>query len=217
MSDHDHYGEYAEEQHRHYDLEREDETAQRDIRRLQEDVRELRSLLDDALDRIRGLEHLRPTCTRCLDATATQQTASGPACAECAGDLPEPEAATTVYGPHCSHDECSWITCDGTGLVEFHCRKPGCPYCGAPLITEPEHWAGDPARVAAMTPDEQARVGAHLDRYPLIRRGPGDSDERLHQPDEPESDESYDDYDPGPECDDEGGMSEYRYVLPEDS
>ncbi len=23
-------------------------------------------------------------------------------------------------------------------------------------------------------------------------------------------------YDPGPECDDEGGMSEYRYLLPED-
>ena len=112
MSDHDHYGEYAEERHRHYDLEREDETAQRDIRRLQEDVRELRSLLDDALDSIRVLERLRPTCTVCHDATATQQTVSGPACAECVGD--------------------------------------------------------------------------------------------------PES------YDPGPEVDDEGGMSEYRYVLPED-
>jgi predicted nucleic acid-binding Zn-ribbon protein len=30
--------------------------------------------------------------------------------------------------------------------------------------------------------------------------------------DEPEPD----DYDPGPEVDDEGGMSEYRYTLPED-
>ena len=30
--------------------------------------------------------------------------------------------------------------------------------------------------------------------------------------DEPEPD----DFDPGPEVDDEGGMSEYRYILPED-
>jgi hypothetical protein len=30
--------------------------------------------------------------------------------------------------------------------------------------------------------------------------------------DEPEPEE----HDPGPEVDDEGGMSEYRYILPED-
>ena len=46
---------------------------------MQEDLR-------DALERIRGLEPLRPTCTVCQDATATQQTASGPACAECVGE-----------------------------------------------------------------------------------------------------------------------------------
>ena len=69
MADHDHYGEYAEERHRHYDLERDDEAAQRDIRRLQDDVRELRTLLDNALDGIRGLDRLRPTCTVCRDAT----------------------------------------------------------------------------------------------------------------------------------------------------
>ena len=62
MSDNDHWhyaGDIhggAEEHHRHYDLERDDETAQRDIRGLQEDVRELRSLLDNALDRIGELE-----------------------------------------------------------------------------------------------------------------------------------------------------------------
>jgi hypothetical protein len=34
--------------------------------------------------------------------------------------------------------------------------------------------------------------------------------------DEPEEEPPVAEYDPGPECDDEGGMSEYRYVLPED-
>jgi hypothetical protein len=33
-----------------------------------------------------------------------------------------------------------------------------------------------------------------------------------YEPEEPEPE----DYDPGPEADDEGGMSEYRYVQPED-
>ena len=133
MSDHDHYGEYAEDRHRHYDLEREDETAQRDIRGLREDVREMRSQLDDALERIRNLERLRPTCTVCHDATATQQTASGPACADCVGDPDEPT--------------------------------------NREIEPEPDGWYDGP---------------------------------------DPE------DHDPGPEAGDEGGMSEYRYVLPED-
>ena len=66
MSDNDHWhyaGDIhggAEQHHRHYDLERDDETAQQDIRRLQEDVRELRSLLDNALDRIGDLENSTP-------------------------------------------------------------------------------------------------------------------------------------------------------------
>jgi chromosome segregation ATPase len=53
---HDHHGDYAAERHRHYDLERDGETAQREIRGLRDDLRELRSQLDDALARIRQLE-----------------------------------------------------------------------------------------------------------------------------------------------------------------
>jgi hypothetical protein len=123
-----------------------------------------------------------------------------------------------VYGPHCSHDECSWITCDDSGLVEFPCHKPGCPHCGAPPVTDPEHWAGDLARVAAMTPGDQARVTAYLARYPMVRRGPDDSDVRLslvddsEEDDEPWPDPDPDGFDPGPEVDDEGGMSEYRHA-----
>ncbi len=33
---------------------------------------------------------------------------------------------------------------------------------------------------------------------------------------ETEPDPDFGEYDPGPEADDEGGMSEYRYILPED-
>ena len=105
MADHDHYGEYAEERHRHYDLERDDETAQRDIRRLREDVRELRAELDSVLGRIRDLDRLRPTCTVCRGATATQQTASDPACADCAGDPDDPaEPEAEVFWPGMNAD-----------------------------------------------------------------------------------------------------------------
>jgi len=64
-----------------------DDTPWRAIRALREDVRELRGQLGVAHDRIRALERLRPTCVRCLDATATRRTASGPACDDCAGDV----------------------------------------------------------------------------------------------------------------------------------
>jgi hypothetical protein len=70
-NDHDHhseyaeaghspFGEYAEERHWHHDLERSDNTAQQEIRGLREDVRDLRSQLDDALERIGALEKQTP-------------------------------------------------------------------------------------------------------------------------------------------------------------
>src|ERR1700729_260486 len=88
-------------------------------------------------------------------------------------------AAPTVYGPHCSHDDCPFVgPCDETGLIEFCCRFPGCPECGG-LRNGPEDWGSDPARFAAMTPDVQDRVRAYWARYPLVRRGPDDAAERL--------------------------------------
>ena len=88
----------------------------------------------------------------------------------------------TVYGPHCPHEECSWVTCDLTGLVEFCCRVPGCPHCGAPPPAAPEQWASDLARVAALPAAGQARVAAYLDTYPMVRRGPDDRAGRLEAP-----------------------------------
>src|SRR5690349_6214214 len=35
-------------------------------------------------------------------------------------------------------------------------------------------------------------------------------------PNGPDDEPAPDDYDPGPECDDEGGMTEYCYLLPDD-
>jgi hypothetical protein len=51
-------------------------------------ARELRGQLAGALAQIRVLDRLRPTCVICLDAAADRQTSRGPACSDCAGDLP---------------------------------------------------------------------------------------------------------------------------------
>lgn len=39
--------------------------------------------------------------------------------------------ATVIFGPHCPHDECSWVECDHSGLVEHPCQNQvECPSCG---------------------------------------------------------------------------------------
>jgi hypothetical protein len=94
---HDHDTDYAEKYHRHHDLEREDESLKALLDQWQADLRELRSELEEALGRIRDLERLRPTCVICMDATATQQTVRGPACSDCVGEPPEPETDHHPY------------------------------------------------------------------------------------------------------------------------
>ncbi len=87
--DHDHHYDYAEKHHRHYDDESTARGLREDLGRAEERIRELEDGLRDALDRIRDLERLRPTCVVCLDATATQQTVRGPACPDCVGEPDE--------------------------------------------------------------------------------------------------------------------------------
>jgi hypothetical protein len=67
------------------------------------DLAQLRCQLADALNRIQSLEdnqrgmlafirvldRLRPTCVLCHDETADRQTARGPACSDCVGDVPD--------------------------------------------------------------------------------------------------------------------------------
>ena len=105
MADHDHDGDNAGERHRHYGLERDDETAQRDIRRLQQDVRELRALIEDAVlklaARVGELETQTPQAQRL-------QHEAGLA----AADLAE-----SGYDRHRSDCECPYCTADEPELT----------------------------------------------------------------------------------------------------
>ena len=101
---HSHFGEYAEERHWHHDLEHADETAQQEIRGLREDVRDLRSQLDDALERIGALEK------QTLQAGQLQYEAD-----LAAADLADSGYRDDEYGPP--------VDADRHGLG---CQ---CPYC----------------------------------------------------------------------------------------
>jgi hypothetical protein len=58
---HDHGLDYAERHHRHHDLEREDERLKALLGQYEADLRELREALAGALDRIRALEAAEPS------------------------------------------------------------------------------------------------------------------------------------------------------------
>lgn len=52
-------------------------------------IQALENDLRGALAFIRVLDRLRPTCVICHDGTADRMTVHGPACSDCAGDLPD--------------------------------------------------------------------------------------------------------------------------------
>ena len=85
---HDHDGDYAEEHHRHDDDESAVRGLREDLGAAEERIGVLEDDLRGALAFIRVLDRLRPTCVICRDATADRQTVRGPACTDCAGDLP---------------------------------------------------------------------------------------------------------------------------------
>jgi hypothetical protein len=73
-------------------------------------------------------------------------------------------------GPHCQHDDgCATDVCQD-GYAWFACRTPGCPICGAPPTSTPEHWAGNVVAHAVMNPADLARAETHLKTFPLLRR-----------------------------------------------
>jgi hypothetical protein len=92
---HDHDLDYAEKHHRHYDDESTARGLREDLGRaesrigdLEGEIADLRRQLGAVLEQIRVLDRLRPSCVICHDAAADRQTASGPACTDCVGDLP---------------------------------------------------------------------------------------------------------------------------------
>ena len=85
----------------------------------------------------------------------------------------------------------------------------GCPHSGCPH---------EMAMIARAIGHGLLALAAAVVDGPAVMR-PEDRNEWDHatgrlerEEDEPEPEP----YDPGPECDDEGGMSEYRHILPED-
>ena len=60
---------------------------------------ELRGQLAGVLAEISVLDRLRPTCVICRDAAADRQTARGPACTDCVGDLPDDNAGADPDRP----------------------------------------------------------------------------------------------------------------------
>jgi hypothetical protein len=104
---HDHDLDYAEKHHRHHGNESVARGLREDLSRAEERVRELKDAArrwrQEAEERIRALEgdlrgalafirvldRLRPTCVLCHDQAADRQTVQGPACTDCAGDLPD--------------------------------------------------------------------------------------------------------------------------------
>ena len=123
----------------------------------------------------------------------------------------------------------SCVICCDAAADRQTVRGPACTDCvgdlpdDSPDPDRPETWAFGEAPVQPLRPDEaggyvcpETSDGQHCGDWheggkcgACGQTGP-DPDE--DQADEPEPAP----YDPGPEIDDEGGMSEYRYLLPED-
>ena len=190
-NDHDHHGEYAEDGHDHYDY------AERHHRHYDDEstARGLREDLGHAEERIRELENdLRAVLAqlRVLDRLR-------PSCVICHDAAADRQ---TVRGPACS---------DCVGELPDDAPDPD----------RPETWVFGEAPLQPLRPDEaggyvcpETSDGQHCGDWheggkcgACGQTGP-DPDE--DQADEPEPAP----YDPGPEVDDEGGMSEYRGWLP---
>ena len=152
---HDHDGDYAEKHHRHYDDESAVRGLRQDLGAAEERIRALEDDLRGALAFIRVLDRLRPTCVICRDATADRQTARGPACTDCVGDLPDdgtgadpdrPETwafAEPAAAEGAGRDTAVPGTRPLAALIAGAAAQE-CTYCGAqpghPCVTGPDGW-----------------------------------------------------------------------------
>jgi hypothetical protein len=253
-NDHDHRGEYAEERHWHHDLEHADETAQQEIRGLREDVRDLRSQLDGALERIGALEKQSPQARQLqyeADLAMADLAESGyrddeyrppvragrhglgcqcPYCYEEPEDdqgvIPEPQtgvaamqrflrehplgAPRQVHRTYWPNAMCEFV---GDGM----CGEPAVVRVSSRAIPSEHLWCCGPHRdqMLRVSPDDAYVSWAKPDLPAPAPAAECAGDEEDHA-DEPEEEPPVAEHDPGPEIDDRGGMSEYRYTLPED-
>ena len=109
---HDHDLDYAEKHHRHYSDESTARGLRQDLAAAEERIRTMEDDLRGAIAVIRVLDRLRPTCVICRDATADRQTVRGPACTDCAGDLP-------AAGPDPDHPE-TWVFGEAPETTGWH-------------------------------------------------------------------------------------------------
>ena len=226
-NDHDHRGEYAEDRHDHdldyaekYHRHHDDESAVRGLREdlghAEERIRALEDDLRGALAFIRVLDRLRPTCVICRDATADRQTVRGPACTDCVGDLPDD-------GPDPDRPE-TWAF----GEAPVQPLRPDeasgyvCPETIDGEHTGTWHDGERVRRVRAVRTGRQRRLRPCAPS-PWGHPEPSPADDFVQDrradldPNAVEAEPEPREYDPGPEVDDEGGMSEHRYyVMPED-
>ena len=169
----------------------------------------LRGQLDEALERIDVLDRLRPTCVICLDAAADRQTVNGPACSECVGE-PGDQAEDDYWRDY----NYTCLTC-GAPIGMFIGRQGWHHYRGDGTAASPVeiYDAGHEATPAAGQEHggcPETSDSAHCGDWHEGGRCGACGQDKPEPEDEPEPD----DYDPGPEVDDEGGMSEYRGWLP---
>jgi hypothetical protein len=204
---HDHGLDYAEKYHRHYDDESAVRGLREDLGAAEERIRALEEDLRGALAQLCVLDRLRPTCVICRDATADRQTVRGPACPDCAGDLPDDGPDAGFPGP--------WAFAEGD-MSEYGNLLPEAEPHGPATMRQfmrehplsPGDYVQQSAGCAETSDGEHTSAwheGGQCRACGLL--GPSPDEEPKPEPEE---------YDPGPEIDDEGGMSEYRYLLPED-
>jgi hypothetical protein len=192
---HDHY-DYAREHHRHYDLENAGEKAQRRITALQDEVDGLRGQLAGALERITVLEKHTPQA-RQFQLEADQAVA---------------DLAGSGYDRHGRDCQCPFCFYDP--------EEDGAGTAPGALTMQAEITADDAVRqVVAEPPDicPETSDGYHCTHYQEgVSHCCACGSDPEGAPGEPDEEPPAAEYDPGPEIDDEGGMSEYRYMLPGD-
>jgi len=195
-SDHDHGGEYADLRHGHHGDYAEERHRHDDLENADEKAQRCITALQDEVDGLRGqladaLERIAALEMQAPQARQLQLEAD-----QAAADL-----AASGY--------------------DRHGRDCGCSYCCYdPEEDETERAGQDPGPETGSESGEPQDICPETsDGYHCTHRQEGvsrccacGSEPDEDQAGEPEPQE----FGPGPEIDDEGGMSEYRYILPED-